>query len=86
MRLGLQVAYKYWSMKQALEAHIADALIVLGIKLYPQIANFSPNNVGSNPSNDTCVLERDICFNCSSSPRGKWVHVRAVMVLVIDLD
>ncbi len=40
--------------------------------------------VGSNPGYDTCVLEQDT-YRCISSPRSKWVPVRAEMVLVIDL-
>ncbi len=40
--------------------------------------------VGLNPGHDTFVLDQDT-FSCFSSPRGKWVSVRAEMVLVIDL-
>ena len=42
-------------------------------------------SVGWNPGHDTCVPEQDTHYNCFSPPRGKWVPVRAEMVLVIDL-
>ena len=35
---------------------------------------------------DACVLEQDTLTISFSPPRGKWVPVRAEMVLVIDLD
>ena len=36
------------------------------------------------PGHDTCVLDNTLTFNWFSSPTGKWIHVRAEMVLVID--
>ncbi len=39
---------------------------------------------GANPHYDTCVFKASH-LDCFSSPKSKWVPVRAVMVLVIDL-